>query len=182
MEEFQVNRSNYSAELGGASGGVINIVSKSGTNQLHGSAFGFFRQQAMDATDPFATELKNGQFVRTKPSANRQQFGGSVGFPIVKDKTFGFIAFEGLKRAESSVISILTDTSIFDPTPQQNAILATLPDAQAAALRHVLTRPSIDPRPVRCQQRNLPFPGQRLEILDAPGPQTIRLRQPGVPL
>ncbi len=141
VEEFQVNRSNYSAELGGASGGVVNIVSKAGSNHLHGSAFGFFRQQDMDATNPFATVLQNGRFVRSKPPANRQQFGASSGFPIVKDKIFGFVAFEALKRAESSVVSILTDPSIFHPTPAQNAILAQLPSGPASQLRAALTAP-----------------------------------------
>lgn len=159
VEEFQVNRSNYSAELGGASGGVINVVSKSGTNRLHGSAFGFFRHQGMDATDPFAAQLKDGRFVRTKPSANRQQFGGSAGFPIAKNKTFGFVAFEGLKRAESSVVSILTDTSIFDPTPDQSAILAKLPDVQAAALRRVLTAPQSTRDLFDANNGVFPFPG-----------------------
>src|SRR3989449_7200446 len=54
VQEFQINRSNYSAELGGASGAAINIVSKSGTNQFHESFYGFFRNDAMDAADPFA--------------------------------------------------------------------------------------------------------------------------------
>ena len=54
VQEFQVNRSNYSADLGGASGATINIVSKSGTNNLHGTLYGFFRNDAMDARDPFA--------------------------------------------------------------------------------------------------------------------------------
>ncbi len=54
VQEFEINRSNYAAELGGASGATINIVSKSGTNELHGSLFGYFRNDAMDAADPFA--------------------------------------------------------------------------------------------------------------------------------
>jgi len=54
VQEFQINRSNYGAELGGASGATINIVSKSGTNDLHGSLFGFFRNDSMDARNPFA--------------------------------------------------------------------------------------------------------------------------------
>jgi hypothetical protein len=54
VQEFQVNRSNYTAELGGASGATINIVTKSGTNDVHGSLFGFFRNDALDARDPFA--------------------------------------------------------------------------------------------------------------------------------
>ncbi len=58
VEEFQVNRSNYSAEFGSASGGVINIISKSGTNLWHGSAFGFFRTSGLDAADPFARDSR----------------------------------------------------------------------------------------------------------------------------
>ena len=139
VEEFQLNRSNYSSEMGGASGAVISIVSKSGTNSAHGSLFGFFRHDALDATDPFAGKLENGQLVRVKPPAQRQQFGASLGFPIAKDKTFGFAAFEHLNRDESSVVPLLTDESIFNPTPAQNAILAALPDASAAALRAALT-------------------------------------------
>src|SRR5437588_5485154 len=54
VQEFQVNRSNYSAELGGASGASINIVSKSGTNDLHGSLYSFFRNDALDAQNPFS--------------------------------------------------------------------------------------------------------------------------------
>src|SRR6202040_1891488 len=54
VQEFQVNRSNYGADLGGASGASINIVTKSGTNEVHGSLFGYFRNDGMDARDPFA--------------------------------------------------------------------------------------------------------------------------------
>ncbi len=54
VQEFQVNRSNYNADLGSASGATINIVSKSGTNDIHGGLFGFFRNDAMDARDPFS--------------------------------------------------------------------------------------------------------------------------------
>ena len=54
VQEFQINRSNYGAELGGASGATVNIVTKSGTNTTHGSLFGFFRNDAMDAANPFS--------------------------------------------------------------------------------------------------------------------------------
>src|SRR5580698_6805834 len=105
VQEFQINRSNYAADLGGASGASINIVSKTGTNDLHGTLFGFFRNDAMDARDPFAFSpaLQPGDPFSLdavgepiKNSLNRQQFGGSVGFPIKKDRTFLFISFEGL--------------------------------------------------------------------------------------
>ena len=139
VQEFQINRSNYSAALGPATGAVINIVSKSGTNDVHGTLFGFFRYHGLDAADPFARVLQNGVMTRTKPQGNRQQFGGSIGAPLKRDRTFFFGAFESLLRDESSVVSLLTDTSIFQPTPEQNALLATLPPAMAAPLRTALT-------------------------------------------
>jgi hypothetical protein len=125
VQEFQINRSNYSAELGGASGATINIVSKSGTNNLHGSLYGFFRNDAMDARDPFAFSqaLGAGQDFNpanpdstgsnVKDTLGRQQFGGSIGFPIKKDKTFLFAAFEGLRQDAQNAVPLLTNTFIF---------------------------------------------------------------------
>jgi hypothetical protein len=142
VQEFQINRSGYSAELGGASGGVINIVSKSGTNALHGSAFGFFRHQSLDAGDPFARVLESdGALRRIKPDSRRQQAGFSAGGPISRDRTFYFGAFELLNRDESNVVSVLTDRSIFGPTREQEAILARLPAAAAGQLRAALSSP-----------------------------------------
>ena len=142
VQEFQINRSNYTAELGGASGAVINIVSKTGSNQLHGSLFGFFRNDALDAADPFAISqalqpsetfdprLPDTQGTNVKNSLSRQQFGGSVGFPVKKDKTFLFAAFEGLRQDAQNAVPLLTDTSIFRPQGDsqnnQVAILAGL--------------------------------------------------------
>lgn len=126
VQEFQINRSNYTAEFGGASGGVINIVSKTGGNQLRGSLFAFFRHDSLDAGDPFALALVNDQPRRVKPPSNRQQYGGSLSFPIRKDKTFFFGSFERLNRDESASVPVLTDFSIFQPTAQQNAILNRL--------------------------------------------------------
>jgi hypothetical protein len=141
VEEFQINRSNYSAELGSASGGVINIVSRAGTNRVHGSAFVFLRDDSMDAGDPFARVLEAGRLRRVKPPADRQQLGGSIGGPLKRDRTFFFGAFEALNRDESSVVAVLTDPSIFEPTPEQEVILSRLPPPQAAALRAALTSP-----------------------------------------
>jgi hypothetical protein len=132
VQEFQINRSNYSAELGAASGANINIVSRSGSNQFHGTAYAFFRNDALDARDPFAfgPALKPGDpFSLTakappvKPPSNRQQFGATAGFPIRKDKTFLFVSYEGLRRDESASVPLLTDTSIFAPSAGQAAIL-----------------------------------------------------------
>ncbi len=157
VQEFQINRSNYTAELGGASGAVINIVSKSGSNELHGSLFGFFRNDTLDAADPFAISqaLQPGQIFdptlpdthgkNVKNSLSRQQFGGSVGFPVKKDKTFLFAAFEGLRQDAQNAVPLLTSTSIFRPQGDagnnQVAILAGLTAQGNAGLVPCLSGP-----------------------------------------
>ena len=136
VQEFQVNRSNYTAELGGASGATINIVTKSGSNDLHGSLYSYFRNDGMDARDPFAfsSALQPGATFNPaeadsvgapiKNSLSRYQYGGSVGFPIQKDKTFLFVAFEGLLQDSQNAVPILTNTDIFRPTAAQQAVLS----------------------------------------------------------
>jgi hypothetical protein len=126
VQEFQINRSNYSAELGASSGGVINIVSKSGDNQFRGSIFGFFRHSALDAADPFAMDLVNDSPTRIKPPSDRQQFGSALSFPLKRDRTFVFGAFEMLNRDESASVPVLTNFSIFQPTSAQTTILDRL--------------------------------------------------------
>jgi hypothetical protein len=145
VQEFQVNRSNYTAELGGANGASINIVSKTGTNQAHGSVSGFFRFTGLDARNPFSFSqaLQAGQAFNPnapdtlgqpiKDSLNRQQFGGTVGFPVKKDKTFLFLAFEGLRQNAQNAVPLLTNTNIFRPQSNQVAILNAL-TAKGAAL------------------------------------------------
>jgi hypothetical protein len=138
VEEFQVNRSDYAADLGGASGGSINIVTKGGANQFHGSLFGYFRNHAMDAQDPFAfsqalqpgavfnPSAPDSQAVPIKNSLQRYQFGGSVGGPIKKNKTFIFGAFEGLRQDAQTAVPLLLNTSILRPTAAQQAVINTL--------------------------------------------------------
>jgi hypothetical protein len=138
VQEFQVNRSNYTAELGGAQGASINIISKSGTNEMHGSLFGYFRNDAFDARDPFAFSqaLQPGQVfdptaadsvgAPIKDSLQRYQFGGSFGAPIRKDRTFVFVAFEGLRQDAQNAVPLLTNTNILRTTAAQNPILAAL--------------------------------------------------------
>ena len=128
VQEFQINRSNYAAELGSATGASINIVTKSGTNNVHGSLYGFFRNDAMDAQNPFSFSqaLQAGQTFNPanpdslgspiKDTLTRQQFGGTMGLPIKKDKTFLFVAFEGLRQNAQNAVPLLIDTNILRPT------------------------------------------------------------------
>jgi hypothetical protein len=138
VQEFQVLRNSYNAEFGSASGGVVNTVSKSGSNRLSGSIFGLFRNQRFDARNPFDFAPKG------KSPFSRQQYGGSLGFPIKRDKTFGFIALERFHQKETAFVNLLNDPSIFQITSTQNSLFSFLqagtPFAAAAAgLRAALT-------------------------------------------
>jgi len=106
IQEFSVLTNNYSASYGGASGGVVNALSRSGGNAVHGDVYEFLRNDRLDARNFF-----DGQ----KPPFRRNQFGAAAGGPIQRDKTFFFVNYEGLRQA-------LTNTSI-----------ATVPSAAARA-------------------------------------------------
>jgi len=93
LREFAVLTSNYSAEYGKGGGAIINAVTKSGTNDIHGSAFEFLRNSALDARNFFNAR---------KLPFKRNQFGASLGGPIVKNRTFLFGNYEGLRRREGS--------------------------------------------------------------------------------
>src|SRR6202790_5641747 len=93
IREFSVLTNNYSAEYGRGSGGIVNAITKSGTNQFHGSAYEFVRNSAFDARNFF-----DGQ---TIPPFHRDQYGGAVGGPIKRDKTFFFANYEKLGEVKS---------------------------------------------------------------------------------
>lgn len=104
VAEFSVLTANYSAEYGRTSGGVINAVTRSGSNQIHGSAFWFLRDEGFDARNFFDTSVV---------PFHRNQFGGSAGGPIKKDKAFFFFDYEGIRQ-------VLGATSI-DHVPSADA-------------------------------------------------------------
>src|ERR1700692_1620268 len=146
VQEFQINRSNSSAPLGAATGASINIVTKSGSNNLHGTVYGFFRNDAMDARDPFAfssalaTDPTFSNFSTTstgrpiKNSLSRQQYGGAIGLPIQKDKIFLFGAFAGLRQNAQNAVPILTNTDVFRPSSSQNAAIGGVGAAGATVV------------------------------------------------
>ena len=120
VQEFQIVRNSFSAEFGGASGGVVNIVSKSGGNKFFGSAFGLFRDRSLDARNAFDFN-PSGQ-----SPFNRQQYGGSLGGPIRADRTFFFGVVERLDQKRSAFVNLLSDPNIFQPTASQNQLLTYL--------------------------------------------------------
>ncbi len=105
--------SNFEAEYGRSAGGVVNVVTKSGTNQMHGSFFEFFRNNALDARNFF-----NDKGVQQNPF-HANQFGGSLGGPIIKDKTFFFVDYEGMREtgAQATPSCVPTASDIANNTP-----------------------------------------------------------------
>jgi hypothetical protein len=106
IREFKILTNNYNAEYGRASGAVISSVTRSGTNNLHGSAFEFLRNSHLDARNFFDPGS-------SPPPFRRNQFGGSIGGPIKKDKTFFFGTYEGLRQAlANTVISFVPSVDV----------------------------------------------------------------------
>lgn len=95
IAEFRVNSTLYSAESGSGAGGQINIVSKSGSNEFHGSLFEFLRNDKMDARNPFDN---------SRQPFRLNQFGGNLSGPIVKNRTFFFANYEGLRQRVSQTV------------------------------------------------------------------------------
>ena len=147
VQEFQIITNGYAAEYGRASGGVVNIVTKPGTNDYHGSVYGYLRNRNFQAVNPFST-ISN-------PAYTRVQTGMTFGGPIVKDKTFFFFSYEGTWRQETGFSSIGApngsfglvdfDASNFVPpvgapagtfvikvTPEQAQFLSVLPPSAGA--------------------------------------------------
>lgn len=94
VSEFKIQNNVYDASFGLASGTTMNLITNSGTNQIHGSGWEYVRNAAMDAT---------GYFALTKPALSRNQFGGAIGGPIIKDKIFYFGSYEGLRLTQGEV-------------------------------------------------------------------------------
>ena len=99
VQEFQVSTSGYTAENGRAGGGIINVVTKSGTNDFHGTGFWFFRDRAMNAN----TFINNSRGIVRQPY-HYNQFGGNLGGPVVKDKLFFFFNYDGQRNTNPNPV------------------------------------------------------------------------------
>ena len=131
IREFQVNTGVYSAEFGRAVGGVINSVTKSGTNSIHGEAYFYHRDQQWGAKNNFvfktiydtATSTATQQHYKAKDKRN--QYGFGVGGPLIKDKLFFFYAFDQFRRVFPGTAQAATTAFYSDPTAAQQTTLAT---------------------------------------------------------
>ena len=138
VQEYKVQTNNFSAEYGNTSGGVINVVTKSGTNSLHGSAYEFLRNDKLDANDFFANRAG-----KPKAPIRFNQFGGTVGGPVIiphvydgKDRTFFFFSYEGLRWVRDYVTSgtmptLLQRSGDFSQTSNANGQPITIYDPAA---------------------------------------------------
>jgi Carboxypeptidase regulatory-like domain/TonB dependent receptor len=141
VQEFQIITNGYAAEYGRASGGVINIITRSGSNNFHGTAFGFLRNRNIQAVNPFST-VKN-------PAYTRVQTGATLSGPIKKDRTFFFFSFETTRRHETGFSSIGANNFGFVPLTLPGIGTLQVTPAQAqfiGANAALLALPPTDPR------------------------------------
>lgn len=136
VQEFQVSTLNLSAQYGNSAGAITNLVTKSGTNHLHGDAYEYFRNDKLDASDFFSNQA--GQ---KKRKLRYNQFGGSVGGRLWKDKAFFFASFQGDRFVAGNA-----PTPIQEETPEfANAVINALPNSTAALLYKNFPGPSGTP-------------------------------------
>ncbi len=124
IQEFESSATGYSAELGGAAGGIINAVTKAGTNQLHGDAFEYYRTPGFNALDPFNKfqgRSANNPIFLQQPVKVQHQFGISIGGPIIKDKLFFHATYDGYRKVNPIVY-----TSTFNSATNTVAALVNL--------------------------------------------------------
>jgi hypothetical protein len=138
IKEFQAETSNYSVEFGQAAGGQVNAITKSGTNSFHGDLFYLLRYPDLNALDPYSKyqALHNGgtPFLLTQPIHQQNQFGGSIGGPILKDRLFFFFTYDGFRKvgrvlySDSNTISttgVGAYTATNNATPAQCPVVGT---------------------------------------------------------
>ena len=97
VQEFQIITNSYAAEYGRAAGGVVNIITRSGSNEFHGDVFGYLRNRNFQAVNPFSTV--------PNPAYTRVQAGAAFGGPIKKDKTYYYFSYEVTRRHETGFSS-----------------------------------------------------------------------------
>jgi hypothetical protein len=138
IQEFEVQTNTFAAEYGRNTGSVVNLVTKSGTNQLHGSLYEFFRNDVLDARNYFNKDTF------PKSGLHLNQFGGTLGGPIVKNNTFFFLNYEGFRRRAG--ITRITNVPTLD---QRAGIFAGLPNPvpvtpTSAALFNLFPKPNLN--------------------------------------
>lgn len=138
VQEVQLVRGILAAEYGGVLGGQVNLIAKSGSNAWHGSAFENYQSHVLNARNPFvAARNPDGTTIR-KPRSVFNQFGGSMGGPVIRDRAFVFGAYEGYRESASRRVNGTVPTVSY-----RNEILRALPFAETKVLMDVLPLPNV---------------------------------------
>jgi outer membrane receptor protein involved in Fe transport len=149
VAEFRILQNNYTAEYGRNGGGIVSVVTKSGTNQLHGSAFEFLRNDALDANRYFNKfNLQPADYV-PRDVLKRNQYGGTIGGPILKDKLFFFVGYQG--QRQSQVVSNGT-ISTFTPAELNGDFSAADAATKAAVKNFLIANPYFQSDPTKADQ------------------------------
>jgi hypothetical protein len=153
LEEFRVDTNNYSAEYGRFGNGVINVVTRSGTNEFHGSAFEFFRNTHLNA---------NTWNALAKPPLHRNQFGGTFGGPVVRNKTFFFGSYSGLRQTTTAFLSSAVVPTAAERTGNFSAISKPIidPGTGQAFPRNMIPLSRFDPTAVNVLNKYIPLANQ----------------------
>lgn len=146
VQEFKVQTSYFSAEFGNTGGAIINMVTKSGTNQFHGNGYAYFRDSVLNANSFFANRSGS-----PKAPANRKVYGGTIGGPVIKDKTFFFVSYE--RTPDGSAVTRLATF----PTLQQRA--GDFSDARTASGQQINIFNPFSLVNVNGNMVRTPFPG-----------------------
>ena len=133
VQEFRVVNNSFGAESGRALGGIVNIVTKSGTNDLHGSVYDYFQNSYLDSRSLLQKPEPQLQSVLLPHALRQNQFGGTLGGPISKDKTFFFINYEGKRRAESPLFppDLVNNLGLID---EAKALMGLAPEGCSTGL------------------------------------------------
>ncbi len=177
VREFRVEANAYGAEFGRSPGGQINVITKSGTNAFHGSAYEFHRNDALDARNYFDPV--------EKPDFRRNQFGFTLGGPVRRDRTFFFVGYEGLRESLGRTISTVVPNEAARsgvlPAPGGGTVVVPVEPQRAPLPRRV---PAAERGGARRRPRRLPLPvhaDDRPGLLPGPArPEPGRAR-PAVP-
>lgn len=143
VQEFQLIMSNYMPEFGRATGGVVNIVTKGGSNTVHGNLFGFLRHKSIQARNPFSVNVDplTGNVQAVKQAYTRAQVGATLGGPIRQNKTFYFLSFETTRRQETGFTNIGADN--FGLVPATTPALPGATFLLTPAQRDFVTNPAV---------------------------------------
>ena len=152
IQEFEVQTNTFSAEYGRNSGSVVNLVTKSGSNALHGSAYEFFRNDALDARNFFS--------VADSP-LRLNQFGGTLGGPVVRNKTFFFLNYEGFRR-RAGITRITNVPTLAERAGNIDGQTITVNPVSAQIFDQLFPKPNLGDHQVILGAQRIEVPGHHL--------------------